>query len=288
NQNYFRIYPSVFLTQKFTGEQTLQLSYTRRVNRPRDRQIIPFLDRSDPLNYRTGNPNLRPEDVHSFELSYAKYWKSTTFTSSLYYRQTNGAIQTIRSAYDNTGIQLARFENVAKATTSGLELIGRTEITSKWNITSNLNFYNTNVKGDPSQGLISTSGFSWNGNVTTNVTLPYNLSGQVRFDYQAPQIIAQGKTKDNYGLDAGIRYDFLAKKVASLSLNARDIFFTRRFGSITSDPTFYNVSERRFQSRQVNLTFSYRFGRTLDQLSKKKDRKDDQPKDQQPDDPTGN
>lgn len=286
NQDYFRIYPSVFLTQKFTGEQTLQLSYTRRVNRPRDRQIIPFLDRSDALNYRTGNPNLKPEDVHSFELSYAKYWKSTTLTSSLYYRQTNGAIQNIRSAYDNTGIQLTRFENVAKATTSGLELIGRTDITNKWNVTSNLNFYKTAVKGDPSLGLVDNNGFAWNGNITSNVTLPYNLSGQVRFDYQAPQVIAQGKTKTNYGFDAGIRYDFLAKKVASLSLNARDIFNTRRFGSVTSDATFYNVTQRRYSSRQINLTFSYRFGRTLDQMNKKKDKKDDQQRDQQTDDPT--
>ncbi len=285
NQNYFRIYPSVFLTQKFTGEQTLQLSYTRRVNRPRDRQIIPFLDRSDALNYRTGNPNLKPEDVHSFELSYAKYWKTTTLTSSLYYRQTNGAIQNIRSVYDNTGIQLTRFENVARATASGLELIGRTDISNKLNVTTNLNFYNTTVKGSPSLGLADNNGFAWNGNITANVTLPFNLSGQVRFDYQAPQIIAQGKTKPNYGLDAGLRYDFLAKKVASLSLNARDIFFTRRFGSITSDPTFYNVSQRRFQSRQVNLTFSYRFGRTLDQMNKKKDKKDDQQRDQPTDEP---
>ncbi|RYE11650.1 MAG: TonB-dependent receptor [Sphingobacteriaceae bacterium] len=286
NQNYFRIYPSVFLTQKFTGEQTLQLSYTRRVNRPRDRQIIPFLDRSDALNYRTGNPSLRPEDVHSFELSYAKYWATTTLTSSAYYRQTNGAIQRITSSYDNTGIQLTRFENVARAITSGLELIGRTEITNKWNATANLNFYNTSVKGDPSLGLADNSGFAWNGNVTTNFPLPFNISGQARFDYQAPQVIAQGKTRTNYGLDAGLRYDFLAKKVASISLNARDIFKTRRFGSITSDPTFYNVTDRRFSSRQVNLTFAYRFGRTLDQMNKKKDRKEEQ-RDQTPDEPTG-
>ncbi|RYE08844.1 MAG: hypothetical protein EOP44_02620, partial [Sphingobacteriaceae bacterium] len=73
-----------------------------------------------------------------------------------------------------------------------------------------------------------------------------------------------------------------------ISLNARDIFKTRRFGSITSDPTFYNVTDRRFSSRQVNLTFAYRFGRTLDQMNKKKDRKDDQQKDQTPDEPVGN
>lgn len=286
NQNYFRVYPSAFLTQKFTGDQSLQLSYSRRVNRPRDRDIIPFLDKSDPLNYRVGNPDLRPEDIHSFELTYGKYWKTTSVSTSAYYRYTNNSIQRITSTYeDNSSIQLTQLENVSSATTSGLELIEHTDVTPKLNFTTNLNFYNTSIKGDPSQGLVASSGFAWNGNITTNFTLPYNLSGQARFDYQAPQIIAQGKSRANSGLDAGIRHDFLKKKVASISLNARDIFNTRRFGSITSDPTFYRVSERRFQSRTISLTFSYRFGRTLDQLNKKKEKKEDEQKDQSPDDP---
>ena len=63
----------MFLSQKFKGDQTLQLSYTRRVNRPRAWDTNPFLDVSDPLNYRQGNPNLLPEDVHSYELAYSKY-----------------------------------------------------------------------------------------------------------------------------------------------------------------------------------------------------------------------
>lgn len=277
NQNYNRIYPSVFLTQKFTADQTLQLSYTRRINRPRDRELIPFLDRSDPLNYRIGNPALKPEDVHSFELSYAKYWTSTTFNSSVYYRRTNGSIQRITNNYQNdNSILLTQYENVSSATTSGLELIQHSDISKNFNFTTNLNFYDTNIKGDPSQGLVASSGFAWNGNITANASLPHNLSAQLRFDYQASQIIAQGKTKPNAGLDAGVRYEFLKKKVASISLNGRDILNTRRYGSITSSPTFYNVTQRRFQSRQIQLTFSYRFGRTLDQLNKKKNKNDEQ------------
>ncbi|PIH04738.1 hypothetical protein CS542_00505 [Pedobacter sp. IW39] len=60
---YKRLYPSVYLTQKFTGEQQIQLSYTRRVNRPRPWDTNPFIDYSDPLNWRKGNPNLLPEDA---------------------------------------------------------------------------------------------------------------------------------------------------------------------------------------------------------------------------------
>src|SRR5690606_263108 len=63
---YFRIYPSAFLTQKLEKEQQLQISYTRRVRRPRGWQVNPLEDRSDNMNRRRGNPELRPEDIHSF------------------------------------------------------------------------------------------------------------------------------------------------------------------------------------------------------------------------------
>ncbi|RZI37702.1 TonB-dependent receptor, partial [Herbaspirillum sp. HC18] len=79
--DYFRVYPSIFLTQKLKNDNQLQLSYTRRVNRPRGWQVNPFRDISDPNNIRVGNPNLKPEDIHSFEFSYMKYWKSFTLTS---------------------------------------------------------------------------------------------------------------------------------------------------------------------------------------------------------------
>src|SRR5690606_3868465 len=42
--DYLRLYPSVFLTQQFKGEQQLQASYTRRVQRPRGWQVNPFVN----------------------------------------------------------------------------------------------------------------------------------------------------------------------------------------------------------------------------------------------------
>jgi outer membrane receptor protein involved in Fe transport len=282
-QDYFRVYPSVFLTDKLSEDQTLQLSYSRRINRPRDRQIIPFLDRSDPLNLRIGNPDLMPEDVHSFELSYAKYWKSTTLTSSIYYRRTNDIIQFVRNQYDASGTTLTTFANFSYGTAAGFEFIARTDITNKWNITSNLNLYQNTLKGNSSLGVSDNNGFAWNGNLTSNLMLPYSLSLQLRGDYQAPQAIAQGKSKANSGLDAALRYDFYHHK-ASLSLNGRDLFDTRKFGYTTDNGSYQSNVNRRFQSRMFLMTLSYRFGKGGDAGKEKgKDKKDKQDNNNPPD-----
>ncbi|RLJ77616.1 TonB-dependent receptor domain-containing protein [Pedobacter alluvionis] len=277
NIHYKRIYPSVFLTQKLTGDNQLQLSYTRRVNRPRPWDTNPFLDVSDPLNYRGGNPNLLPEDVHSFELGYSKYWKKVTLTSSLYFRQTNDVIQRVRSTPVN-GIITSTPQNLTNQINSGLELIGRFDLIKALNFTTNVNLYQAKFAGDARFDIPSSSGFSWNANLTGNLTVVKSLSLQVRGDYRAPEVMAQGKRNAMYGIDGGAKYDFPNKK-ASLSFNVRDVFNTRRWSMTTEDRATIVDFERQFQGTMGNLTFSYRFGKTTftGTNKKKKEEQDNRP-----------
>ncbi|WP_421942259.1 TonB-dependent receptor domain-containing protein [Pedobacter sp.] len=279
NIHYKRLYPSVFLTQKLKGEQQLQLSYTRRVNRPRPWDTNPFLDVSEPLNYRAGNPNLLPEDVHSFELGYSKYWKKVTLTSSLYFRQTNDVIQRVRSVPDASGIITTTPQNLTQQINSGLELIGRFDLIKDLNFTTNVNLYQSKFDGDARFNIADRSGFSWNANLTANLTVAKNVSLQMRGDYRAPEVMAQGRRNAMYGLDAGAKYDFPNKK-ASLSFNVRDVFNTRRWSMTTDDNFTYIDFQRRMQGTMGNLTFSYRFGKNTFNFNKKK--KDDQ-QDNRPD-----
>lgn len=278
-QRYFRLYPSVFLSQKLKEGQTLQVSYTRRVSRPGGRQLSPFLDRDDPLNLRIGNPALQPEDTHSFELSYARIWQGFTLTSSLYYRRTNNIIQSLRTT-DASGVSLTQYANLSNGTNAGFEFIGRTSISKKIDLTGNVNLYQRNINGTSGLGVAASNGFAYNGNLTSNIILPKNFSAQLRVDYNGPEPIAQGKSRGFYGFDGAVKYDFADKK-SSLSLNARDIFRTRRFGSTLSDATFFQVSERRFSTRVVNLTFAHRFGSVM--ASKKKERQNEQSDERQND-----
>ena len=270
---YTRLYPSIFLTQKFKSEQQLQLSYSRRVNRPRGWDTNPFIDVSDPLNYRQGNPNLKPEDAHAFELSYSKFWPKVTFISTAYLRQTNDVIQRIRTEPNQNGITTTTPQNLTKELSSGLELIGRFDVTKAWNFTANANLYQSKIDGVPAFGIVDNSGFTWNANLTNNFVLPYNITLQIKGDYRARQVMAQGTRNAMYGVDAGAKYDFKNKK-SSLSLNIRDIFNTRNWSMTTTTNNSVVDFRRYMQGTMASLTYSYRFGKTS--FSPKKGKKPDQ------------
>ncbi len=290
-QDYFRVYPSIFLSDKLTENQTLQLSYTRRVSRPRDRQLTPFLDRSDPLNFQQGNPNLRPEDTHSFELSYINYWNTLTLTSSLYYRLTNQNIQQVRTPLSSS-IILTQFQNINSASNAGYELIAKITPSTKFDLTGNVNVYYRSIEGDALYNIQSTSGYAFNGNLTANIKPVKKLGFQLRGDYQGKQVIAQGFSKALFGFDGGVRYD--VTKTFNISGNVRDIFNTRRFGSIIDNTTasipYTSESYRRFSFRTISFTASYRFGNSGNEQRRQKKNDQDNGGGGNPDDlnPGGN
>jgi outer membrane receptor protein involved in Fe transport len=287
HQDYLRLYPSLFLTEKLSDSQTLQFSYSRRVTRPRGNQISPFLDKSDPLNYNQGNPDLLPQDTHSFELSYINYWKTLTLTSTLYYRLTNDNIQRIIMPLTSE-ISLTEFENVKSASNAGYELIAKISPSNVFDLTGNVNIYYKNIDGDPTLGLTATSGYSWNANLTANIRPFKKLGFQIRGDYQGPQVVPQGRAYAVYGIDGGVRYD-ITKKL-NFSINGRDLLNTRKFANnVTYDNPALNYysnqySQRRFSTGVYIATLSYRFGGTPGKNKKDKNKDQQQPDQDTPDD----
>lgn len=274
--DYFRLYPSVFLTQEFGNQNQLQLSYTRRVSRPRGWQVNPFVNVSDNLNHRQGNPNLMPEDIHSIELGYTKTWPAVLLTTSVYQRIVNDVTQPIIAEVDEAnGITLMQWQNLGKNENTGFELISRVDISKKWDVMANVNAFHTRFSGGQVQVgnediiIESNSGFSWNANATTNYRFTPLLSLQARLEYQAPRIMAQGRGIDNFVIDAGLRMDVLNRK-GSIMFNARDLLNQRRFGGYTTSNGVYRYFERRWMRRVFMVSFNYRFG---NQNIKREDRK---------------
>lgn len=270
--SYLRLYPSIYLTQKLSGEQQIQGSYSRRVNRPRPWDTNPFTDYSNPSNWRRGNPNLLPEDVHSFELSYSKFWPKVTLISTAYMRRTNDLIQRVRSTPDDNGVIISTPQNLTRQLSSGFEFISKVDVAKAWNFTTNVNLYYSDIAAVPAYQIDGNSGFNWNANVTNNFVLPYSITLQVKGEYESDEIMAQGKRNANWTADAGAKYDFPGKK-ASLSFNVRDVFNTRKWNMEFEDSNTKTEFQRRRYGPVGNLTFSYRFGKTT---FMKKSKKQDQ------------
>jgi hypothetical protein len=181
-------------------------------------------------------------------------------TSGAYFTQVNNAIKHIQTTPVND-VTITIAENLPRAINTGLEFIGSFHPVHTWNFTANVNVYERINAGDSAYGISATRGVSWNANLTNNFTLTHNLTLQVRADYKAAELIIQDRYRPNYGIDAGARYDLWHKK-ASLALNGRDIFNTRRWMFLRESDALLLNFQRVTYSARVSLTFTYRFGKS--------------------------
>jgi ferric enterobactin receptor len=256
-----RWYPSLTLVQKIDDSQQLQFSYARRVTRPTPRSYSPIPDVSDPVNYDKGNPNILPEDIHSFELGYSKSGTKANLTLSMYYRITHDFIQHLETA-PVKGIITTISENIPHAYTAGLEAICNFHFVKAWNFTLNTNLFENQTDGLPAYGITKSSGFSWNANLTNNFTISKGVSLQVRADYHAPNVVAQDRSNANFGVDAGAKINLLHGN-ATLSLTGRDILATRKWSFLRDGNGVLLDFERRTVGARGAISFTYNFGKNV-------------------------
>ncbi|NSL87780.1 outer membrane beta-barrel family protein [Chitinophaga solisilvae] len=285
-------FPSVYLSQKFKHDQELQLNYSRRVNRPNFFQLIPYRDYTDPQNQREGNPNLKPEFTNSLEFSYAKNWKNSNLIGSIYFRNTNNMISTISTPIGADTL-LTQFINANRSNSYGAEITMKNQVLKGWDVTSNVNLYQTDMQVNTGDQHFTNSGFSWLAKINSETKLPANFTVQVSATYQAPAIAlpssgggggrggggggfmmiptsSQGTIKGFSTVDLAIRKDFLKSKAASVTLSLSDVFNTRQYELNQLTPAFAQDYIRKRESRILKLNFSYRFGKFDASLFKKK------------------
>lgn len=292
------LFPSIFLSQKLGETQSLQLNYTRRINRPNFWQLTPFTDSSDKLNPSKGNPALKPEFTNSFELSYEKTFKNRgNFLASIYYKHTTDLITRFQEeGVANNGEQLIlnTWINANSSYVTGLELTMRTPLFKWWEFTPNLNIYTSDVDIDM-PGEVEQPGItSYFVKLNNTFRLPKNISIQLSGDYQSKTVLppggsggggrgggggffggggasaSQGYVRPNYGVDMAVRYEFLKNRTASVSVNVNDIFRTRRNDVHSESSAMIQDAFRRRDPQVLRINFNWRFGKFDPNLFKRK------------------
>lgn len=295
------LFPSVFLSQKLKKQQEVQLSYTRRINRPFFMQIIPFIDSTNQLNWTRGNAGLRPEFTNSLEASYSKTLKNNnTIMGSVYYKYTTDLItqyvDTITTA-SNIKRPITTYINANSSRSMGVELTSQNTLLKWWDVNTNLNFYNSKINTGNVTGIEQNALWSWFAKMNNNFKLPKNYKIQLSGTYQSKtnlpvnqgggfgpggggppmgaQTASQGYIKSNYGVDVALQKSFLKNNAASLTLSVNDIFRTRRYDLYSESPFFIQNSHRLNDAPMIRLNFSFRFGQMDMSLFKRKDNKDE-------------
>ncbi|PUZ24589.1 Outer membrane receptor proteins, mostly Fe transport [Chitinophaga costaii] len=297
NRYPISLFPSVFLSQKLKHDQELQLSYTRRVNRPNFFQLIPYTDFTDSLNITRGNPDLVPEFTNSVEGSYSKTFKGNhNILFSLYYKHTNDLITRYLQAGINPGTGksdiINTYINASSSYTTGAEFTSTNPVTKWLDITTNVNVYNGKINAPDSLASVEQDAmWSWFGKFNSNVKLPKNFSVQISADYQSKtnlpinnnqqqfgppssaQSASQGYIRSFWGMDAAVKKTFLKNNAAAVTLSISDIFRTRLNSQFSQSEYFVQNYARLANPQLVKLNFTYRFGKIDTAVFKRKNMK---------------
>lgn len=263
--DYFSLFPSIFLSYEFPAGHELQVNYTRRISRPWGRQLNPFMNVTDSTNISFGNPRLSPQYSNAFELNYIKNWENHLVSLSAYYRNTDDVIQ--RISYLEDDIMKSTFENVAKTQSAGTEIVVKNNFARMLDLTTTVNLFYSKLDGfsympagaeNPVTGKANED-FSWNARMIANLALPATISLQLTGNYNSKQLIAQGYRKASYSLDAGVRKSFFDRTL-SLSINGRDLLNSRKWKTETSGEGFVQHASNWRTGRTVGFTLTYSFG----------------------------
>jgi outer membrane receptor protein involved in Fe transport len=257
-KNYVGFFPSAHFSYAFNENNTFQISYSRRLSRPQFRDLLPFSNYSDSRNFRAGNPDLDPEYTNSFELGYLRYWKTGSLLSSVYYRYRTGVTVRITQVNDE-GLAINFPVNLSEEHSVGVEFTISQTLWKIWTLTGGANAYFFESKGSYLGQDLGASSLAGNMRLTSKWALPKDFAIQAAMTYRSPQQRAQGRSLSITALDISASKD-LFKKKATLSLNVRDVFNSRKFRSETTTSEFTRYDEFQWATRQVVLTFSYRFG----------------------------
>ena len=258
-QDYFKAYPTLHLQYQLTETQLLRASYSRRIQRPQPFQLNPFVTYQDPLNLRSGNPDLAPQETDSLEALWQVRKGQNFYQATAYYRDTTGAFSDVQRDIGG-GVLLTRPENLGARRDMGVELVasGRLLPTLRYNAAVNLFRQEIDAAGLP--GASDREGELVSGRLALNWQPTPADFVQVSGFWQGDQLMAQGTRASGGMVNLGYRRTLTPKW--ALQFTARDIFNTFENSVSYDTPTFRDRTDVRIGLRAAFIGLTYTFGAT--------------------------
>ncbi|MEK0423562.1 MAG: hypothetical protein RLZ95_1472 [Bacteroidota bacterium] len=261
SNNYLKLFPTAHLAYNFNQKESIKLSYGKRINRPGLGQLNPFIDITDILSPHSGNPNLKPEIIDAYELSFNNGTSKLNFTTSLFFRHSINAIRSYYSQLPNGAI-LNMPMNIGNADNYGIEsmIIGKPFLAYDFNLSATV--FNQKINGSNISNDAVNNGTNWSGKIINNFTLNSASKLQIIANYISPKTTPQGETFSLYNVDLGLQQK-LGKSNFKLNFIIVDAFNTLKSGYNTQTSIFSVYRSQKSDTRAFMITLAYSFKSAL-------------------------
>jgi outer membrane receptor protein involved in Fe transport len=203
--------PSVNVSRKLNEGRTLKAAYNRRIQRPSIQFLNPNIQAANPLQVTEGNPNLEPEFTDNYELSFNTFIKSSSLSFAGFYRNTTGAIQSIRTAQGDT--LYTTFANIGREEAFGLNFFTGINIGKKLSLNGGADTYYAMLNnGKGGEENIQNSGWVVSGRLFGNYNMKNGWGLQLFSMFRGREVNLQGYRGGFRMYSLGLRKEFNNKK----------------------------------------------------------------------------
>lgn len=271
-ENRFDVFPSGHIAYHLPKEHQISASYSRRTVRPRLHFLEPYVTFADSYTARTGNPDVRPEYVNSFELGWQKNFENNFLSFEIFHRRKQDKIERIRTVY-SPNVTLDSISNVGNDFSTGAETMALFNISDWWLINTSANLFYYRIKSDFKVPGIDDESLNWQARFSNNFTLGKTTRLQFDGNYVGPSVSTQGQRNAFFYTNLSVRQQFFNRRL-SATLAMRDVMRTAKFKNTQTGEGLYSETAVTPFYPNIKLTLSYRINQ-LTPKSKKQNTNDD-------------
>ncbi|HEY0176527.1 MAG TPA: outer membrane beta-barrel family protein [Pedobacter sp.] len=259
SQDYFKLFPTLFVQDKIDANNQLGFSYGKRITRPPYNYLNPSKSYFTPNSYLVGDANLKPALTDQLNLLYTFMGK---YNATLYYMaDKNPTIQLpVQDNTSNTLIQ--KVTNIPKNNSYGIDLSTSIQPAAWWSI--DLNPGAAYVESNfilPSGDLYRNHAWTVNGAMDNQfmVNKTHGLTAGINFNFNTNGVQGPAKVSGMSSLGFSARKKLFSDQ-AELSLIVSDVYRGERMKVSSDYADQHNYFTYYGDTQNFRISFKYNLG----------------------------
>ena len=262
-RNYFDIFPNLSMNYKFQDDNQLKLTYSYRISRPWSGSLDPFISKYSEYSYSTGNPYIKPQYAHSISLAHS--FKYMLFTD-ISYSFTQDDINWLESPIDSNlflhnplalmsiPINFGSTHNLYFSASFNKEFFSWLSFSSSFGASY------VKILSSTKQGQINRENWSYNGNISSDFTLPKKWEISVYYYFYSSSMYGLSTSSSSQDISISVSKKFFNDKFG-LTASISDLFDMNKNYSETRYLNTLSKSWGNYQGPRVAFSLRYNFGK---------------------------
>ena len=265
-RNYTNFFPTAYISYQANKNNTFNLNFGRRIDRPSYQSLNPFYYFLDEYTYRVGNTLLKPQFSNNVEFSHTfKGFLTTTVN----YSKTTDAFADALDQINSERKTFLSEKNIATRENLGLAVSANFPINKIWSTNLYGNVFNNKYYGALNTAILDVNATMFMVNISNQFKFNNGWSAELSGWYRSKGIEGQMIANSMWQATSAVQ-KLILKTKGTLKLSFSDMFYTQKFsGSVKYQDIDVKIAGLN-DTRRGSLTFIYRFGKPAQNAPRKK------------------